>query len=247
MKEKIKYKRKVVVGTFINVPILVGNFSIVTGFTVMANMGAYRDKDMGDVIFRKPFFRDECVEARRFDGFITIHIGNDNITYQMARSQPRFKHLFNEQCTKIQPLLKVSARDKLEGNSHSFQYGIFNSMDTTYLLEVLNVIGEGGGYSQTSEAYIVLNKETMRIEESLNVTFDESLPEPKPSPSVKDDRIDEPIVQDLNGSPSLQVNVSDEGYPKSLKEARGHLIKQVIGELDERNLVLRLNKLRIFA
>ncbi|GJU25124.1 homeodomain-like protein [Tanacetum coccineum] len=110
MKEKIKYKRKVVVGTFINVPILVGNFSIVTGFTVMANMGAYRDKDMGDVIFRKPFFRDECVEARRFDGFITIHIGNDNITYQMARSQPRFKHLFNEQCTKIQPLLKVSIR-----------------------------------------------------------------------------------------------------------------------------------------
>ncbi|GKD75569.1 hypothetical protein Tco_1333851, partial [Tanacetum coccineum] len=48
------------------------------------------------------------------------------------------------------------------------------------------------------KAYIVLNKETMRIEESLNVTFDESLPEPKSSPSVEDDRINEPIVQDLN-------------------------------------------------
>ncbi|GJX48671.1 hypothetical protein Tco_0273861 [Tanacetum coccineum] len=78
------------------------------------------------------------------------------------------------------------------------------------------------GYSQTSKAYIVLNKETMRIEESLNVTFDESLPEPKSSSLVEDDRIDEPIVQDLSGSPSLQVNVLDEGYPKSLKEARGH-------------------------
>ncbi|GJW04905.1 hypothetical protein Tco_1563761 [Tanacetum coccineum] len=66
-------------------------------------------------------------------------------------------------------------------------------------------------YSQTSKAYIVLNKETMRIEESVNVTFEESLPEPKSSYSVEDDRIDEPIVQDLNGS--LQVNVSDEGYP----------------------------------
>ncbi|GJR98414.1 hypothetical protein Tco_0270588 [Tanacetum coccineum] len=32
------------------------------------------------------------------------------------------------------------------------------------------------------------------------------------------------IVQDLNWSPSLQVNVLDEGYPKSLKEARCHLI-----------------------
>ncbi|GJT12365.1 hypothetical protein Tco_0859407 [Tanacetum coccineum] len=46
-----------------------------------------------------------------------------------------------------------------------------------------------------------------------------SLPEPKSSLLVEDDRINEPIVQDLNGSPSLQVNVSDEGYLKSLKEA----------------------------
>ncbi|GJT84098.1 hypothetical protein Tco_1058440 [Tanacetum coccineum] len=92
------------------------------------------------------------------------------------------------------------------------------------------------GYSQTSKAYIVLNKETMRIEESQNVTFDESLPKPKSSSLVKDDRINEPIVQDLNGSPSLQVNGSDEGYLKSLKEAKGHLIGQVIGELNERTL-----------
>ncbi|GJV02398.1 RNA-directed DNA polymerase, eukaryota [Tanacetum coccineum] len=55
----------------------------------------------------------------------------------------------------------------------------------------------------------------MRIEESLNVTFDESLPEPKSSPSVEDDRINKPLVQDFKGSPSLQINVSDEGYTKS--------------------------------
>ncbi|GKB06635.1 hypothetical protein Tco_0834868 [Tanacetum coccineum] len=81
------------------------------------------------------------------------------------------------------------------------------------------------GYSQTSKAYILLNKETIRIEESLNVSFDESLPELKSSSFLEDDRIDEPILQDLNGSPSLQVNVSNEGYPKSLKEARGHPIE----------------------
>ncbi|GKC18183.1 hypothetical protein Tco_1014965 [Tanacetum coccineum] len=63
-----------------------------------------------------------------------------------------------------------------------------------------------------------------------------SLPELKSSPLVKDDRISEPIVQDLNGSPSLQVNVLDEGYPKSIKEARCHPIEQVIGELNERTL-----------
>ncbi|GJW94454.1 hypothetical protein Tco_0174126 [Tanacetum coccineum] len=79
-----------------------------------------------------------------------------------------------------------------------------------------------------SKAYIVLNKETTRIEESLNETFDESLPKPKSSSSVEDYRIDEPTVQDLNGSPSLQVNVSNEGYPKSLKEARVSSPKSVL-------------------
>ncbi|GJV47237.1 integrase, catalytic region, zinc finger, CCHC-type containing protein [Tanacetum coccineum] len=72
--------------------------------------------------------------------------------------------------------------------------------------------------------------------ESLNITFDESLPEPKSSPSVEDYTINEPVVQDLNRSSSLQVNISDLGYPKSLKEARGHPIEQVISELDERTL-----------
>ncbi|GJZ69489.1 DUF4219 domain-containing protein [Tanacetum coccineum] len=92
------------------------------------------------------------------------------------------------------------------------------------------------GYSQTSKAYKVLNKEIMRNEESLNVTFDESLPEPNSPLSVEDDRINEPIVPYHNRLPSLQVNVSDEGYPKSVKEARGHPIEQVIGELNERTL-----------
>ncbi|GKA24880.1 hypothetical protein Tco_0710913, partial [Tanacetum coccineum] len=58
------------------------------------------------------------------------------------------------------------------------------------------------------------------------------VPKPKSSPSVEDDMINEPIVQDLNGSPSLQVNVSDEGYPKSVKEARGQPIEQVIVLVD---------------
>nr|GEY03676.1 reverse transcriptase domain-containing protein [Tanacetum cinerariifolium] len=49
----------------------------------------------------------------------------------------------------------------------------------------------------------------MIIKESFNVTFNESLPKPRSSHSVEDDRIDEPIVQDLNGLPSLQVNVLD--------------------------------------
>ncbi|GKC94977.1 retrovirus-related pol polyprotein from transposon TNT 1-94 [Tanacetum coccineum] len=42
-------------------------------------------------------------------------------------------------------------------------------------------------YSQNSNAYIVLNKHSIKVEESLNVTFDESPPPTKLSPLVDDD------------------------------------------------------------
>ncbi|GJT82096.1 hypothetical protein Tco_1056438 [Tanacetum coccineum] len=88
---------------------------------VVKNMDGYRDQDIGDVIFGEPFCKASCVEARRFDGLITIHNGNDNVTYQMARSHPRFKHLSNAQCHKIRLLLKVSVHNKLNGISHPYQ------------------------------------------------------------------------------------------------------------------------------
>ncbi|GJS29626.1 putative reverse transcriptase domain-containing protein [Tanacetum coccineum] len=72
---------KNVVGAFMNVPIFVGNFSIVTNFAVVENLDSYCDEGMGDVIVEKPFCRDACIEAKRFDGMITIHNGNDSVTH----------------------------------------------------------------------------------------------------------------------------------------------------------------------
>ena len=45
--------------------------------------------------------------------------------------------------------------------------------------------------------------------------------------------INEPLVQDQERSPSLQVNDSDVGNPKELREARGHPIQPVIGDLNK--------------
>ncbi|GJY65927.1 homeodomain-like protein [Tanacetum coccineum] len=121
MKDKIKYKGKNVIGAFINVPIFIRDFSVITDFVVVENMDNYRDEGMGDIIVGKSFCREVCVDARRSDGLITIYNGNSSVTYQMAMTHPWFKHLSNEQCNKIWPLLKVSARDKLEGRSHPYQ------------------------------------------------------------------------------------------------------------------------------
>ncbi|GKD93307.1 hypothetical protein Tco_1373144 [Tanacetum coccineum] len=84
MKDKIKYKGKNVVGDFINMPIFVGNFFVVTDFVVVENMNAYSDKEMGDVIVGKLFCKEIGVKVRRFNGMITIYNGNDSVTYQMV-------------------------------------------------------------------------------------------------------------------------------------------------------------------
>ncbi|GKE59872.1 hypothetical protein Tco_1510239 [Tanacetum coccineum] len=121
MKYKMVYKGNNVIGALMNVPIFVGTFSIVTDFAVLENMDAYHDERISDVIFGKPFLREDGIKTRRFEGMITIYNGNDEVTYQMVRSHPRFKHHTNKQCNKIPPLLKVSDKDKKNGISHPYQ------------------------------------------------------------------------------------------------------------------------------
>ncbi|GKF74089.1 hypothetical protein Tco_0220421 [Tanacetum coccineum] len=76
-----------------NVPIFVGNFSVVTDFAVVDNMDSHRDEGMGDIIVVRPFCKEACVKASRFDRMITICKGNN--------------------C--------VSAQDELKGISHPYQ------------------------------------------------------------------------------------------------------------------------------
>ncbi|GJV15015.1 putative reverse transcriptase domain-containing protein [Tanacetum coccineum] len=106
MKDKMVYKGNNVIGALMNVPIFVGTFSVVTDFAVLENMDAYRNEGMGDVIFGEPFLREVGINAKRFEVMITIYNDNDEVTYQMVRSHPRFKYHTNEQCNKIPPLLR---------------------------------------------------------------------------------------------------------------------------------------------
>ncbi|GKB10754.1 hypothetical protein Tco_0844677, partial [Tanacetum coccineum] len=88
VKDKVEYQGRNVVGAFMDVPIFVGNFFVVTDFAVIENINSYQDKGMGDITVGRPFCKDACIKARRFDGMITIYKGNDGVTYQMARSHP---------------------------------------------------------------------------------------------------------------------------------------------------------------
>ncbi|GJR15688.1 retrovirus-related pol polyprotein from transposon TNT 1-94 [Tanacetum coccineum] len=65
------------------------------------------------------------------------------------------------------------------------------------------------GYSQNSKAYIILNKHTMKIEESLNVTFDETPPPSKTSPLVDDDLDKEEKIK-VTEKKNLENDIEDE-------------------------------------
>ncbi|GJU43369.1 DUF4219 domain-containing protein [Tanacetum coccineum] len=64
---------------------------------------------------------------------------------------------------------------------------ILNTKDYLTKFDPKSYEGVFLGYSRNSKAYIVLNKYTMKVEELLNVTFDESPPLTKLSPLVDDD------------------------------------------------------------
>ncbi|GJZ22279.1 hypothetical protein Tco_0559318, partial [Tanacetum coccineum] len=90
-------------------------------FKILEDMDAYRDDGMGDVIFGEPFLREVGIKTKWFEGIITLYNGDDEVTYQIVRSHPRFKNHTNKQCNKIPPLLKESEKAVKNRISHAYQ------------------------------------------------------------------------------------------------------------------------------
>ncbi|GJU73095.1 retrovirus-related pol polyprotein from transposon TNT 1-94 [Tanacetum coccineum] len=95
------------------------------------------------------------------------------------------------------------------------------------------------GYSQNSKAYVILNKDTRKIEESLNVTFDETPPPSKTSPLVDDD-LDEDQAIKVAEKKVLENNIEDETLEVdkivNIKESKNHPLENVIVNLNQRTL-----------
>ncbi|GKC10083.1 retrovirus-related pol polyprotein from transposon TNT 1-94 [Tanacetum coccineum] len=75
----------------------------------------------------------------------------------------------------------------------------------------------------------------MRIEESLNVRFDES-PPPKSSPLVDDDIIESQIIEKQIEEIEDKENRPLNKEIVNIKESKDHLLETVIGKLNERTL-----------
>nr|GEX60223.1 UBN2 domain-containing protein [Tanacetum cinerariifolium] len=90
-----------------------------------------------------------------------------------------------------------------------------------------------------SKVHVILNKHTMKIEELLNVTFDEIPPPSKTSPLVDDD-LDEDEAIKVTKKKNLENDIDEETLEVkeiiNIKESRKHPLDNVIGNLNQRNL-----------
>ncbi|GJX79626.1 retrovirus-related pol polyprotein from transposon TNT 1-94 [Tanacetum coccineum] len=124
-------------------------------------------------------------------------------------------------------------------DDYSSKCFILNTKDYLTKFDPKSYEGVFLGYSQNSKAYIILNKHTRKIEESLNVTFDETPPPSKTSPLVDDDLDEEEAIR-ATEKKNLENVVEDETLEideiVNIKESRNHPLENVIGNLNQRTL-----------
>nr|GEW14121.1 protein kinase, ATP binding site-containing protein [Tanacetum cinerariifolium] len=93
----------------------------------------------------------------------------------------------------------------------------------------------------SSKAYIILYKYTMKIEELLNVAFDETPPPSKTSPLVDDDLHEKEAIKIIKNK-NLENDIEDETLEVekivNIKLSKNHPVEDVIGNLNKRTLSL---------
>ncbi|GJW78065.1 retrovirus-related pol polyprotein from transposon TNT 1-94 [Tanacetum coccineum] len=147
----------------------------------------------------------------------------------------------------IRPILGKTPYEIFRGRKPSLEYFkvfgskcfILNTKDYLTKFDPKSYKGVFLGYSQNSKAYVVLYKHTMKVEESLNVTFDESPLPTKLSPLVDDDVGEEKAIR--KNTKIVNTNNKDDELIEvdeiiNIKESKNHTLNQVIGNLNQRTL-----------
>ncbi|GJY21277.1 copia protein [Tanacetum coccineum] len=90
----------------------------------------------------------------------------------------------------------------------------------------------------------------MKVEESLNVTFDETPPPPKTSPLEDDDLVEEEAIE-VNKTRPLGKDLEDKSLENNeiinIKESKSHPLENVIGNLNQRTLRSQAQDKRVYV
>nr|GEV11318.1 retrovirus-related Pol polyprotein from transposon TNT 1-94 [Tanacetum cinerariifolium] len=136
----------------------------------------------------------------------------------------------------IRPILGKTPYKLLRGRKPTLDYFrvfrrkcfILNTKD--YLIKFDPKSYEGGflGYSENGNTYIILNKHTRKVDESLNVKFNETPPPSNTLPLVDDDLDEEEAVK-VTEKKNIENDIEDETYEidkiVNIKESRNHPLK----------------------
>nr|GEU55125.1 retrovirus-related Pol polyprotein from transposon TNT 1-94 [Tanacetum cinerariifolium] len=147
----------------------------------------------------------------------------------------------------IRPILGKPPYEIFRGRKPSLEYfKVFGSKCFTlntkdYLTKFDPKSYEGVflGYSLISKAYVVLNKHAMKVEESLNVTFNESPPPTNISPLVDDDVGEVEAIRMNTKIVNTKTKDDESIYVEeilNIKESKNHPLDQVIGNINKRTL-----------
>ncbi|GJS77978.1 putative ribonuclease H-like domain-containing protein [Tanacetum coccineum] len=150
---------------------------------------------------------------------------------ELVRNLPKLKfdQHFYDAC-KIGKLAHVSHKAK-------------NIVLTTRCLELfhMDLFGPSAVRSYGGNRYtlVIVDDYSRKVEESLNVTFDETPPPSKTSPLVDDDLDEEEAIK-VTEKKNLENDIEDETLEidkiVNIKESRNHPLENVIGNLNQRTL-----------
>ncbi|GJT66243.1 retrovirus-related pol polyprotein from transposon TNT 1-94 [Tanacetum coccineum] len=134
---------------------------------------------------------------------------------------------------------EVQFREFCNANGITHNFSAPRTPQSNGVVERKNMTLQEMSYSQNSKAYIILNKHTRKVKESLNVTFDEIPPPSKTSPLVGDDLDEEEAIK-VTEKKNLENDIEDETLEMdeivNIKESRNYLLENVIGNLNQRTL-----------
>nr|GEU51766.1 putative reverse transcriptase domain-containing protein [Tanacetum cinerariifolium] len=119
-------------------------FYCMIDFAILEDIDGYRNEGIGDVIFGEPFLREVGIKAKRFKGMITIHSGNESVTYQMVLSHPRIQKLVSQLELLEKKLSQEDVNQKLlqslayEWNAHAVVWRNKDDLDTMSMDDLYN-------------------------------------------------------------------------------------------------------------
>ncbi|GJW14166.1 retrovirus-related pol polyprotein from transposon TNT 1-94 [Tanacetum coccineum] len=149
------------------------------------------------------------------------------------------KNLSNAVDTSTYIINRITPYELLRGRKPNLNYFklfgskcfILNTKDYLTKFDPKSYEGVFLGYSQNSKACIILNKQTIKFKESLNVAFDETPSPHKTSPLEDDDLVEEQAIEVSKTKP-LGNDLEDKSLENieiiNIKESKSHPLENVI-------------------